>query len=287
MKTYKYLVAGLLLAGFGGAARAAVGPNDLVIGFAAASGTGSATNLEVDLGSVGSYVTATAGVYTIGDLSSSLNSIYGASGAWASNSALTWAVVGATDPTGATGGPNGQNPLSLWASSLGTTSPAPAWQHKSGSIQQTATSNIGGVYNSFGVPAAVAQGGINSQTSAFGATLTGISIGTSDAASWTAQGGNAQGNAAFGLATLGTAHTVQIQNAVTSGLNSDLYQMNAGTPTGNGTDLGFFTLGSNGVLTFTVAGSPIPEPSTYAAILGAATLGLIMLRRRNQSVVTE
>jgi hypothetical protein len=46
-------------------------------------------------------------------------------------------------------------------------------------------------------------------------------------------------------------------------------------------DIGYFTLSSSGELTFT----PVPEPSTYAAILGALTLGVVALRRRKAAVL--
>ena len=53
-------------------------------------------------------------------------------------------------------------------------------------------------------------------------------------------------------------------------------------PTVSGTaaavDLGTFTLSSTG-LTF----SAIPEPSAYAAVLGALTLGFVMIRRRTRA----
>jgi len=50
--------------------------------------------------------------------------------------------------------------------------------------------------------------------------------------------------------------------------------------TGAGTLLGTFNLDSTG-LTFTVAA--IPEPSTYAAILGLATVSFVAIRRRKQA----
>jgi hypothetical protein len=55
----------------------------------------------------------------------------------------------------------------------------------------------------------------------------------------------------------------------------DLVQTSGGTAAGS--PIGFFTLNSaTGGLTFTV----IPEPSTYAAILGALTVGFVLFRRR-------
>ena len=65
----------------------------------------------------------------------------------------------------------------------------------------------------------------------------------------------------------------------------DLYELlptNHGG-TANGTELGSFTLTSNGDLNFTSAAA-VPEPSTYAAVgLGAAFL--LLFRRRSRSVI--
>jgi hypothetical protein len=63
-----------------------------------------------------------------------------------------------------------------------------------------------------------------------------------------------------------------------------LWQL-AGTATGSapGVELGTFTLTqSTGLLTFTPF-EAIPEPSTYAAILGALTIGFVLIRRRSQT----
>lgn len=72
---------------------------------------------------------------------------------------------------------------------------------------------------------------------------------------------------------------IEVNTAGTSKL--ELWEL---LPTASGSargfDLGTFTLhGSTNTLTFTV----IPEPSTYAAILGFAPLGVVMIRRRKQA----
>ncbi len=58
---------------------------------------------------------------------------------------------------------------------------------------------------------------------------------------------------------------------------------NANNP---GNFLGTFAIFGNGNVTFTAAGAlaSIPEPTTYAAILGMAVLGFVMLRRK-QAIV--
>ncbi len=83
-----------------------------------------------------------------------------------------------------------------------------------------------------------------------------------------------------------TTHTwaggEQVVDTTTAGTSTLTLWYLAPTSSGtkNGVDLGFFTLnGGNGTLTFTV----IPEPATYAAILGALTVGFVMVRRRFRS----
>jgi hypothetical protein len=65
----------------------------------------------------------------------------------------------------------------------------------------------------------------------------------------------------------------------TAGISTmELFQLNPGAA--HGIDLGTLTLSSSG-LTFTA----IPEPSTYAMILGVFALGFVMLRRRAHASV--
>src|SRR5208283_2677764 len=63
----------------------------------------------------------------------------------------------------------------------------------------------------------------------------------------------------------------------------NLYSLLPGTGgAGSSTELGYFTLtdtSGNFSLTYT-AFTAIPEPSTYAAILGALTVGFVLVRRR-------
>ena len=286
MKAHHYILASLFLAGLTGAAYAQIQPetvrvpnlpnNDLVIGFNAVSGTGASTNLEADLGSVGAYFSATAGTYTIGNLNTSLTNIYG--NAWNTRSDLYFGVAGAAGSTA--GGPNGQPILTIWASSAktGGSSPAPAWTQNGADSCTTPNTNIGTVYNSFLTGVSLAD--IDSQTSAFGATLKGTSISTAAFGSWSAAGNGASlatANA-FGLAPMGSTNGVSFETTSGSGLSMDLYELVPGN--GNAQDLGYFTLASDGGLTFTA----IPEASTYAALLGVASLGLVSIRRRRQTL---
>jgi len=280
MKAYKYLFTGLFLAGLTGAAYAQANNSDLIVGFNATGGTGGTTNVMIDVGSVGSYFTATAGTYAIGNLNTSLTNTYGSG--WSSRSDLWFGVAGAT--TGASTGPNGQLTDTVWVSSAGTgLSPAPAWKQKAAGSYITPNTNISSVYGAFttGTSGATSLSDINSQTSAFGATLQGVSIATSAGTAWSASGGGASLNSfnAFALGSNFANTGVQFETLANGVKVLDLYQSQPGT--GNGTDLGYFALANDGGLTFNV--TPIPEPSTYAAILGLASLGFVMIRRRQKA----
>ena len=52
-----------------------------------------------------------------------------------------------------------------------------------------------------------------------------------------------------------------------------------------GVYLGTFSLASNGNFSFTAALTAVPEPSTYAALLGLGTLAIVAIRRRRQAAV--
>ncbi len=70
-----------------------------------------------------------------------------------------------------------------------------------------------------------------------------------------------------------------VETDTASGQGAALWMLEPDTGPGSlAVDLGTFTLNSSGVLTFTA----IPEPSTYAMILGVFALGFVMLRRRAQ-----
>jgi hypothetical protein len=81
---------------------------------------------------------------------------------------------------------------------------------------------------------------------------------------------------------VGSTYPTVTQAVGSSGSTSLVLWQLAGTASGSaaGVDLGTFTLNaSTHVLTFTA----IPEPSTYAAILGVLTVGFVLIRRRSQA----
>jgi hypothetical protein len=274
MKTTKIITAALLLAGLALPSYAQVSSGNLVIGFEAATGsTGATTNLEVDLGGASLFSSAASGTYTIGNLSADLTSIYGAN--WNTRADLAFGIIGGGSST-------------LYASSShdSTQSPIPAWTQKSAGFYTTPNSKIASLYGpgiqgSFGNALdATSLADINSQVSSLGSYhLQGISTLAADPGSYSGTKGSASPFAMSWASTTGVVFTTTPSGATGGTGVADLYKMIGGS--GNGTLLGTFSLDSAGILSFT---TPIPEPSTYAMILGVAALGFVMLRRRQQSL---
>jgi hypothetical protein len=251
--------------------------NDLVIGFE----DGSASyNLEVDLGNASSYLTLagsqSGATYTIGNINTDLTGIFGS---WTGDSALVFGIVGAQ--SGTTSG--GIYKDTLFASNNGSGS----YTASSSATQSSPSGKIQGLYGltgsvgSFGNLTAndTALTDINSQTNAAtGANLVGNKVTASEAGSFASvQGGNN-----FGIP--GAASNLFVAGNVGSGTAiASLYEIQPTNSTSppDVVDLGYFTLSSTGVLTFTV----IPEPSTYAAILGAVSIGFALLRRKSKQVL--
>jgi len=65
----------------------------------------------------------------------------------------------------------------------------------------------------------------------------------------------------------------------------DLYQFSGPAGSVTNTFLGTLALTTGGDVYFTSALAAIPEPSTYAALLGIATLGFAAIRRRKQALL--
>ena len=111
----KYIASSLVVLALTASAMSAAtitaGVNDLILGFRAASGTGAASNLEVDLGNINSFTTLAAGG-TI-DFSSrlsatDLNATFGTF----NRTTVTFGVAGTTGNSA--GGPNGQVANTVW-----------------------------------------------------------------------------------------------------------------------------------------------------------------------------
>lgn len=267
-------VSALLLAGV---ATPAFAQNygDLILGFSSGS---SATNIEVDLGTAGSYSGLAAGTYNLASLGSDLSSTYGAS--W-NSSALTFGIAGANSvtTTPSIGTFDAAYPKSTVFASEAETSPgtsATPYLESIAGQQGGAITNIAGVLGLSAATEGFALGtsltDLTGQTTAVGTTLDAISINTSALGAWTAQGGNV---------ALNISKVTSLQQSVSAGGAAvevfDLAPANNLTSTDiNGATPSYFELLGNGSLEFVV----VPEPSTYAAIIGAAVLGYALLRRR-------
>ncbi|MFZ2279738.1 MAG: PEP-CTERM sorting domain-containing protein [Prosthecobacter sp.] len=263
----KHFLTMLVVAGISAAAipskAATFVAGDLLLGFRATGGTGSTSNLIVDLGLATGYRDATSNIASVVDIGSLLVSTYGSD--WATRSDLSWGIVGArTNSTisAAVGGDPARTDYLSAAQSTITpgTQQSTAWVVGSAGRADTTADILG-----LGVAYAAAPG------------TTSAVLNSTDAGSWSTNnsgsdsfrvGGTIEGNFANGA----------------SGTALDLYRVlntNTGAnPTGTvgvGSYEGTFTISSAGVVGFTAA-EAVPEPSR--AILAAVGLGGLLLRRR-------
>ena len=274
MKTKSTLAALLLLGGgalSAGAQTVTAGLNDLVLGFYASGGTGAGSNLEVDLGNVGNFY-GVSGTITLAGLSAAdLSSTYGST--WNTRTDLYWGVIGTTGSTaGTTIGLNSIASKTLWGSkteaTLGTLSTP--WNAGTTFAQQGPANTIATLYTGAG-------GSLNG-ASATGNSATAAILNNTLAGSWSKQLGSTA--AAFGYFNPSGVFSNSTNISVGSFAASDLYALQPGS--GAAAYVGTFALSSGGALTYSNTPSSVPEPSTYAAILGLVTLGFVALRRRQQ-----
>jgi len=247
------------------AATVTPGSEDLILGFQAPAGdTGSATNLEVDLGAASNFTSSTA-TEVLSQLNvNDLVATYGSN--WTSD--VTWSVAGITSVAG-----DANNP------SFDLTSTT--------SIKENNASGLQGAYGAIENLAggSSAAGSLKGQTStansAFAAT-----IGTSS----TPASGLSE---SYTSEEAGNGYTYAGNAEATGASTDELYSLFPSSEVGTGrgasfpaaTDLGTFSLSTSGVLSFTGA-DPIaaPEPSTYAMMAGAMGLLFLAMRRRRLNV---
>jgi hypothetical protein len=143
------------------------------------------------------------------------------------------------------------------------------------------------MYNAFGSGTTLSD--VNGSTVTLGSntvTLAAMSIGTATPGAFTAQ---ANANSAAGnwnIPNTTASSLFEAANVGTSGAaTGEIFYFPGndnvgGNPTadiqGSHGLASYFTLNGNGEITFTV----VPEPSTYAALIGIAALGYALLRRR-------
>jgi len=265
------VVAGISVSAFPAKAATFVA-GDVLLGFRVSGGAGAGTDTIVNLGQADTiYRDATSNIASVVDLSSVL-SLYGASGAWANRSDLTWGAVAVRSNanTGSGVGNDGDPARTNYLTTAQTaynpgTQTSTALEITSGTSRGTVANNIVALNTLFsGTTAAGTVGGLDY-----------ITIGSSDPSSWTSLIANSN----FGLGS-------PIEASSASGIDAtglDLYRIlhisNTATPTGTigvGSWEGTFKISSAGVVGFDV--NAVPEPSR--AVLAALGLGGLLLRRR-------
>ncbi len=247
---------------------------DLLLGFQQA---GNTTDYEADLGSMSNYIGLAPN--TIKNLSADISAadLNGLFGSTFTGGTVTWGAV-ATVGAGATT----LNGVSVPAKSTFitqfdsiATGLAPSLTPPSSQFKDaaTATSNtrylaIQGVYTP-----------LNGAASA--STPNAALIAASASNSWS-KWANGQGVNAFG-----NGIDAPTALSLSAGQYSvvDLFQYGVGTTSTPGTYIGSLELSSTGGLWFTnYVPTVVPEPSTYAALIGVAVLGFAMLRRKQATV---
>ncbi len=248
------------------------GAGDILIGFYTSTGTGATQNLIVNLGSYtqfennnGSTVSFSANI--VADLAAT----YGAN--WNSRTDLEWTVTGATYATVV----NGLTRNTIFsASPRVSVGDAPsAISSGSDSTLSAVRTNIQAIANTYNLTDTTVNGTVNVVVDSNVDSLYSRQQ-TSNAPQFGPNNANVAAGTTisdfYGLvpASGGTAPT---------GLSTDA----SGLVWGRGTNyLGYFTLSGSG-LSFTASGtSPIPEPSSYAAILGLAAMGYVAAGRRRR-----
>jgi hypothetical protein len=234
------------------------------------SGQGASTNLEVDLGSVSQFYNVASGGLTLNGLTDAdLIGTYGST--WFTRSDLAWSVIATTgSATGTTINSTLIPASTIWgtnAQSLVGLQSNP-WTTKSVGAQNSAITLISPLYAT-----GSGGGGLNGQTHTSNSATAAL-LASGVAGSYSKQVGS---NGNFGFFTSGGS----FENGTPgTGLSaSDFYQLEPSSNLSPSVYLGTFTLNDNGQLGFS-ATATVPEPSTYAAILGAITLGFVAFRRR-------
>jgi len=234
------------------------GLGDMILGF---KKTGATNNLEVNLGNISNFQSggtyATGSEYFLTQLSAA--DLTAQFTTWTGLSTVTFGVAGTN---GAGGG------FTIWASDKNL-----ATALTPGASQGTASNAIASVYNGLNNATATAN-----SASAAAILASGPNSWSTKSATGNNFGGSFLGNLASNtLALTGTGGSTFVQ--------LDLYQLvNAGAAQTTSDRLGSFKLYDDGTFSFT-SFTAIPEPSTYAAILGIVTLGVVAIRRRRQATI--
>jgi hypothetical protein len=271
----KIIASALLMAGLSTSAFAGVPTGEIVLGFKATGGTGSASNLEIDLGSISTFK-AVSGTVTLTNLlntgafgTNTIDTVFGAS--WNTRSDVLWGAVGTV--FNGTSGPGGEAQRTIWGTRMTNTSlldgvsTSTSWGNLTFIGSATPVASITPLLSNFGSSPTV------------GGSLIGSSylIAANGVGSWSSQETSSASFKAFNPGPFNASNSFE-NSANISGafVASDLYELVPGTNGSPSTYLGTLAIWTNGNVTF----STIPEPSTYAAIIGALVLGFVIVRRR-------
>jgi len=264
----KYTLAALLSLAIARLASAQV-QTDLILGFRD-NGTDSGTttdNLTVDLGSFTNFESGSSASYYVPgttestgvNIGSLLSSTFGSG--YATDTGLLFGIVGA-DSLG-----NTFMSAAATGSSLNGTAHSTAWPVGD-------TTHLANPYSKFQTVQS------HDGTGSLGGTDV---VATTVTTSWSSVEQLTASKVWNGPnpGYLATTFEQTVPNAA-----SDLYFLQATDNGGSGTAkfLGTFSITSGGVIDFTAA-SAIPEPSTYAAILGLLAVGFVLIRRHSRPAV--
>jgi MYXO-CTERM domain-containing protein len=263
------VVAGISIAAIPAKAASFVA-GDVLLGFQASGGTGSTTNVIVDLGPATALrddFTNGTSVASLASIGAVLTSTYGSN--WATRSDLSWGAVAnrIADGIGSSvvnGDPKGANYVTIAQSITNPGTQMSSAPTESGKTSGQAISGDIQSLNSTFSNASGTQGGS-------------IAIDSSTGTTWSSQ--ITDNNFKLGTPIQATG------GIASSGL--DLYRIlstvTGASPTGpafTGTYQGTFTVNSAGTVGFTTTATAAPEPSR--ALLAALGLGGLLLRRRRQ-----
>jgi hypothetical protein len=259
MNTKKLIISGLVAFSLAAvAARAQVlpgsdvgganNPGDLVLGFRNTTSGAQSSDVVFDIGQYTAYEGLAPGTYTIAGFNSAdLVAAYGSDATnGAFGTATKWAVFGGSGNEGL-----GSGDGALW-----TTAITSATLTTGSYVSQNSLSSA---FDTFVNTKLASLGGAGGDTAVLNPkAYTNLSPGSS----------------------YGGQFSASVESTAAGSTKLNLWEL---VPGHSAVDLGYFTLNGSS-LTFTVF-SAIPEPSTYAAILGLATLGIVAVRRRKQAQV--
>jgi len=228
--------------------------DDLLLAFYATGGEGATTSLVIDIGQASLYRDA-AGELFLGSIKTDLENAFGSD--WATRGDVFWGVFGTS--YSATVGADG--PWTLYGVRAQTSVGTQAQAFNLGSIATqsqpgTRIHDLGDAY-------------------ALTGTATGLTVGANPAVS--VQDSSADNDFAEYQSNAGGTSFGYFNSALGNFANGvvgsavDLFRMPTGASTAKGTYEGTFTIGSNGVVRFSIVTNPAPTPTPTPAPIATPT----------------